>query len=142
MLCAALVPIGQRGKAEAAGGNVNDTVNREEIGAVLRAWCAGERDERFVWEWAQSQKAALKEAGEKLTDDLARDIIDVLETLPFDVITTEDAEVMLDAMANPPDETDLSLNLLWNHLDAQDADYRRRQLGDHPFYGEFHREIY
>ena len=117
-------------------------VDRGELDEVLRAWCAGERDERAVWAWAQAQKTAMQEAGERPADELVRDIIDVLDALPFDVITTEDAAVMIDAMSNPPEETDLSLNLLWNHLDAQDADARRRELRDHPFYGEFYTEVY
>ena len=44
---------------------------------------------------------------------------------------------MLDALGNPPQETDLSINLLWNHLDMVPTDGRRFELRDHPFYGQF-----
>jgi hypothetical protein len=44
---------------------------------------------------------------------------------------------MLDALANPVSETDLSVNLLWNHLDGINPDGRRSELQDHPFYGQF-----
>ena len=50
--------------------------------------------------------------------------MDTLAYLPFDMITTEDAAVMLDALANPVEETDLSINLLWNHIDGIATDAR------------------
>ena len=85
-----------------------------------------------VWEWAQ----AAKQDGD-MADELVRDLVDCLVTLPFDMIIAEDTEVMLDALANPLDETDLSVNLLWNHIDGINADGRRGQLSGDPFYGQF-----
>ena len=107
-------------------------ISREEVTQVLRAWQQGENDPLAVWQWAQ----AAKESG-VMADELVRDLVDCLATLPFDLIVVEDAEVMLDALANPPEEADLSVNLLWNHLDGINADGRRSELSRDPFYGQF-----
>ncbi len=95
--------------------------------------------ELAVWEWGQQTQAQMAES--PASDELVRDIVDTLAALPFDMITDEDAVVMLDALANPPDETDLSVNLLWNHLDGINADERRYALREHPFYGQFGGEL-
>jgi hypothetical protein len=99
---------------------------------LLHDWQQGERDPLAVWEWAQ----AAKQEGHP-ADELVRDLVDCLATLPFDFIIVDDAEVMLDALANPVEETDLSVNLLWNHLDGINADGRRDRLRSDPFYGQF-----
>ncbi|MBT7332928.1 MAG: hypothetical protein HN856_00995 [Gammaproteobacteria bacterium] len=105
---------------------------REETVVVLNAWINGSKDELAVWQWAEGAKA-----DETISDMLVRDLVDTLAYLPFDMITTEDAAVMLDALANPVEETDLSINLLWNHIDGIATDARRFQLKDHSFYGQF-----
>lgn len=99
---------------------------------MLREWQQGKKDALNVWEWAQAAKQ-----GGALADDLVRDLVDCLVALPFDMIIASDAQVMLDALANPLEETDLSINLLWNHLDGINADARRGALRDDPFYGQF-----
>lgn len=107
-------------------------ISREEVEQLLKSWRAGETDELAVWQWGE----AAKEAG-AMADELVRDLVDTLAALPFDMITVDDIEVMMDALGNPPNETDLSVNLLWNHLDGINADGRRYDLRDHPFYGQF-----
>ncbi|XOV83883.1 MAG: hypothetical protein ACFHXK_01965 [bacterium] len=104
---------------------------RDDVRSVLAAWEKGEKDELTVWQWAEAAKS------EAPADELVRDLVDVLATLPFDMILKDDIPVMIDALANPESETDLSINLLWNHLDALPADQRRHELSDHPFYGQF-----
>lgn len=107
-------------------------ITREELTTLLNAWLAGSKTELDVWQWAEQAKAQGDAA-----DDLVRDLVDNLATLPFDMLTTEDVPVLLDALGNPIEETDLSVNLLWNHIDGIDTDGRRQLLKDHPFYGEF-----
>ena len=104
---------------------------RDDLRTVLAAWQSDEKDELTVWQWAEAAQA------EKAEDKLVQDLVDVLAGLPFDLILKEDIPVMQDALANPPDETDLSINLLWNHLDGIYTDQRRQELSDHPFYGQF-----
>ncbi len=99
---------------------------------ILEAWLSGARDELAVWQWAETAKD-----NDECADELVRDIVDSLAALPFDLIMAEDASVFLDALANPVDETDLSVNLVWNHLDGINSDARRHELTDHPFYGQF-----
>ena len=111
-------------------------ITRQELSGLLNDWVAGTKDELAVWQWAEAAKAGDGAKGE-LEDELVRDLVDTLAMLPFDFITTEDVAVMLDALANPKEETDLSVNLLWNHLDGINADQRRYVLKDHPFYGQF-----
>lgn len=107
-------------------------ITREQIRQVLEDWQAGAQDELQVWQWGEEAK----QAGSP-EDELVRDLIDTLAVLPFEMIVNADVVVMLDALANPSDETDLSVNLLWNHLDGINADIRRDELKDHPFYGQF-----
>jgi hypothetical protein len=104
---------------------------RDDLRTVLAAWQSGEKDELTVWQWAEAAQA------EQPEDKLVRDLVDVLAGLPFDLILKDDIPVMQDALANPPTETDLSINLLWNHLDGIYTDQRRQELSDHPFYGQF-----
>ena len=107
-------------------------ISREETKAVLDEWLAGTRDPQSVWQWAEAKK---EEGGPE--DDLVRDIIDVLSSLPFDLVVEEDAEIMAYTLSNPPEEADLGQNLLWNHLDELDTESRRTRLADDPFYGPF-----
>ena len=107
-------------------------IAREQVKQVLQDWVAGTMDELQVWQWGEQAK----EVGD-CADALVRDLVDTLAVLPFDMITSEDALVMLDALANPLDETDLSVNLLWNHLDGISPDGRRDALKEHEFYGQF-----
>jgi hypothetical protein len=44
---------------------------------------------------------------------------------------------MIDALGNPADQSDLSMNLLWNYPDIIDQRRRRRALEDHPLYGPY-----
>ena len=111
------------------GGKV---IAREQVKQVLEDWVAGTMDELQVWQWGEQAKEAGGSA-----DALVRDLVDTLAVLPFDMITSEDALVMLDALANPLGETDLSVNLLWNHLDGISPDGRREALKEHVFYGQF-----
>ncbi len=115
-------------------------ITRAEVRAVLSAWVAGERDELSVWHWLEAQFAGDDaEAPRRPTceDELVVDILDILAGMPHDLIVTEDAQVMLDALSNPTNEIDLSQNLLWNHIDLVDAHDRRQALREHAFYGPF-----
>jgi len=107
-------------------------ITREEVTTLLTQWHGGAKTELEIWQWAEQAK----ESG-GAADVLVRDLVDNLATLPFDMITTEDVPVMLDALRNPISEADLSVNLLWNHLDGIDTNGRREALREHPFYGEF-----
>ncbi len=111
---------------------------REQAQTQLTAWIAGNLSAQAVWEWA----LACREAPDWPPEDgLLRDVVDVLAALPVDLILEEDAEVMAYALGNPVSEADLGQNLLWNHLDAIDADGRRRDLREHPFYGPYCSDI-
>ena len=105
----------------------------------LKAWQSGELGELAIWEWACTSKEEAKEEAESAGggDELVRDIIDLLAALPYEMVIVDDLPVFLDALANPLDETDLSINLLWNHMDAVSVEVRRMQFADHPFYGQF-----
>lgn len=104
---------------------------RDDVRQILSAWKSGNKDELAVWQWAEAAREVAS------ADALVRDLVDNLAMLPFDMITKADIEVMQDALANPLSETDLSINLLWNHLDGIYVDQRRHDLRDHPFYGQF-----
>jgi len=114
--------------------------SREQIQQVLGQWQAGTMDELAVWQWAEQARQELRQAIETqpaARDELARDLLDILAALPYEMLVVEDIVVLLDALANPIAETDLSINMLWNHMDAIDVDTRRDEYIDHPFYGQF-----
>ena len=108
-------------------------IGREETLAQLLAWQAGTASPETVWQWAAQHKSS----GQPAEDALVRDVIDVLADLPQDLVTLEEAEIMIYGLSNPPAEADLAQNLLWNHLDGLDMDARRRALAEDPFYGPF-----
>jgi len=115
-------------------------ITRADAVETLGAWVAGTLDEHRVWEWIQARVGDPQDESSlppTFEDDLVRDILDILAGMPHDLVTSEDAQVMLDALSNPPNETDLSQNLLWNHIDSIDTDGRRAALREHPFYGPF-----
>lgn len=108
-------------------------MERSELNTVLTQWLHNEMDELQVWQWAGEQL----EQGFAPADELVKDIVELLAALPYEMVLREDLAVFLDALANPAAETDLSINLLWNHMDTVNVDSRRLQHADHPFYGQF-----
>jgi len=107
-------------------------LDRQEVLAKLRAWQAGEIDSQGIWQWA------LQSADQRTTDDtVISSVMEMLCALPQDLWIEEDAEVMIDALSNPMDQSDLSVNLLWNYPDIIDQRRRRRTLEDHPLYGPY-----
>ncbi len=113
------------------------TITREKISA----WLAGYLSAQSLWEWAQQEQMQLKESQFAGADELVRDIVDVLASLPYDLILPEDGEIMLYGLDNPVEEADLGQTLLWNHLDGVDTETRRVTLRDDPFYGPFCGEV-
>ena len=108
-------------------------IDRAQTRDQLTAWMQGQRQAQEVWLWAE--KAKLDR--ETFEDRLVQDVVDILAALPQDLITEEDAEIMLYGLNNPIEEADLAQNLLWNHFDNIDIEARRRALADDPFYGPF-----
>ena len=110
---------------------------RSAVIARLQDWQAGTLDPKAVWEWALQVKEANDPA-----DEVVRDVVDVLAELPQDLVLVEDAQVLIEALENPLDETVLSQNLVWNYFDIVDQAGRKTALADDPFYGPFCGEIY
>ncbi|RPG31203.1 MAG: hypothetical protein CBC52_003695 [Gammaproteobacteria bacterium TMED92] len=105
---------------------------RSELIEQITAWQSGQLQSEAMWNWALQQRAECKPV-----DVAVRDTLDMLCGIPEDLLLPEDAEVMLDALANPPDQADLSSNLLWNYADMIDQSARRRMLVEDPFYAPF-----
>ena len=102
---------------------------RPELIEQITAWQSGQLSSEDMWNWALEQRA------QRTPSDVAvRDALDMLCAIPEDLLLPEDAEVMLDALANSPDEADLSANLLWNYADMIDQNARRQALISDPFY--------
>ncbi len=107
-------------------------LERNEVVAQLRAWQAAELDSEAIWRWAL---AAVEQRSTQ--DKVIMAVMEMLCELPQDLLIEEDAEVMIDALSNPADQADLSMNLLWNYPDIIDQRGRRRALEDHPLYGPY-----
>ena len=108
-------------------------IDRDATKTLLDAWLSGDQSAEAVWRWAANAQAS----GQSYEDELVRDVVEILATLPQDLITVEDAEVMAYGLGNPPEEADLAQNLLWNHIDSIDSEGRRRALADDPLYGPY-----
>ncbi|NCF44409.1 MAG: hypothetical protein GWP70_06245 [Proteobacteria bacterium] len=108
------------------------TLERDEVVNKLQAWQQHRIDGEGIWQWAL--QAAAERSSE---DEVVKAVMEMLCALPQDLWIEEDAEVMVDALNNPLDQTDLSVNLLWNYPDIIDLRSRRRALEDHPLYGPY-----
>ena len=107
-------------------------INRPELTQHLNAWINGSLSAEEIWRWA------LEARSEREPGDVAvRDIIDMLCSIPEDLLLPVDAEVMLDALNNPEDEADLSANLLWNYADMIDVSGRKKELADDTLYDTY-----
>jgi hypothetical protein len=107
-------------------------LDRQEVLAKLQSWQALEIDSEGIWQWA------LQAADQRTTDDaVILAVMEMLCALPQDLWIEEDAQVMIDALGYPADQSDLSMNLLWNYPDIIDQRRRRRALEDHPLYGPY-----
>jgi hypothetical protein len=107
-------------------------LERDEVVSKLQAWQSQAVDSEGIWQWS------LQAAETRSTsDDVIKAVMEMLCALPQDLWTEEDAEVMIDALQNPLDQSDLSVNLLWNYPDIVDLRRRRRALEDHPLYGPY-----
>ena len=105
-------------------------MQRDEIIPKLQAWHQQALDSEEIWRWA------LQATSECVTDDeVIKAVMEMLCAIPQDLWIEEDAQVMIDALSNPVDQSDLSINLLWNYPDIVDLASRRRTLHDHPLYG-------
>ena len=107
-------------------------LQRDEIISKLRAWHQQALDSEEIWQWA------LQATSECVTDDeVIKTVMEMLCAIPQDLWIEEDAQVMIDALSNPVDQSDLSINLLWNYPDIVDLAGRRCTLHDHPLYGPY-----
>ncbi len=116
-------------------------ITREQLVETLELWRRDQKDELTLWQWAEEAKQQIRRQHQQeqgQVDELVRDIVDLLAALPYEMVLKDDVAVFLDALANPAEETDLSINLLWNHMDGVDVDSRRESLSNHPFYGQFY----
>ena len=107
-------------------------LQRDEIIYKLRAWHQQALESEEIWRWA------LQATSESATDDeVIKAVMEMLCAIPQDLWIEEDAQVMIDALSNPVDQSDLSINLLWNYPDIVDLADRRRTLHHHPLYGPY-----
>lgn len=108
------------------------TLQRDEVITKLQSWHQRTLESEGIWQWA------LQSAAERTTDDeVIKAVIEMLCGIPQDLWIEEDALVMIDALSNPLEQSDLSVNLLWNYPDIIDLADRRRVLHDHPLYGPY-----
>ena len=107
-------------------------LERDEVVSKLQAWQNQAVDSEGIWQWS------LQAAETRSTsDDVIKEVREVGCALRRECGVEEDAEVMIDALQNPLDQSDLSVNLLWNYPDIVDLRRRRRALEDHPLYGPY-----
>jgi hypothetical protein len=99
-----------------------EVLDRVKLLQQAELWKQGSVDSEAMWLWSLQA---------------VRDALDMLCSIPEDLLISEDTEVIFDALGNPEDQTDLSCNLLWNYLDMVDTRSRRATLAQDPFYGPY-----
>ena len=107
-------------------------IERQDVIGRLEAWLSGAIDAETIWTWALD---AIESGTPR--DEAVRDVMDVLAALPQDLVLKEDAQVMIEALRNPPEELVESQNLIWNYFDFVDTEGRKQSLKDDPFYGPY-----
>jgi hypothetical protein len=108
------------------------SIERNAVIDKLTEWQSGAIDAKGLWEWAVDVTEIASPA-----DDAVRDVMDVLIDLPQDLVIAEDAQVMIEALNNPPGEVTESQNLVWNYFDFVDKEGRKVALADDPLYAPF-----
>ena len=107
-------------------------LERDEVVSKLQAWQNQAMDSEGIWQWALQAVET-----RSTVDDVIKAVMEMLCALPQDLWIEEDAEVMIDALQNPMDQSDLSVNLMWNYTDMIDQNGRRQALVQDPFYGPY-----
>ena len=87
-------------------------LQRDELVGQLKSWQNGELHAESIWRWALE----LKEGDYSPADAVIQDVVDVLADIPQDLITQEDAQVMIEALETNIDQDELSQNLIWNYF--------------------------
>ena len=108
-------------------------LQRDELVGQLKGWQNGELHAETIWRWASE----LKERDYSPADDVIQDVVDVLADIPQDLITLEDAQVMIEALETNIGRDELSQNLLWNYFDYLNTESRKSLLMEDPFYAPF-----
>jgi hypothetical protein len=109
-----------------------EVLDRLQLMQQVTLWQEERIDSEAMWLWALQTRSQVQ-----ASDAAVRDALDMLCAIPEDLLICEDAEVILDALGNPLDQTDLSCNLLWNYIDMIDTKERRTSLSQDPFYGAY-----
>lgn len=108
-------------------------LQRNELIGQLKGWQDGELHSESIWRWALE----LKEVDYSPADAVIQDVVDVLADIPQDLITPEDAQVMIEALETNIGQDELSQNLLWNYFDYLNTESRKSLLIEDPFYAPF-----
>ena len=107
-------------------------LDREELLAKLKDWQNDNLNAELIWRWALELKEAYSPG-----DKVVQDVVDVLAELPQDLVTVEDAQVMIEALENNLGQEQLSQNLIWNYFDYLDTESRKPTLAEDPLYEPF-----
>ena len=108
-------------------------LQRNELIGQLKGWQDGKFHSESIWRWALE----LKEGDYSPADVVIQDVVDVLADIPQDLITPEDAQVMIEALETNIGQDELSQNLLWNYFDYLNTEPRKSLLIEDPFYAPF-----
>ena len=108
-------------------------LQRDELVGQLKSWQNGKLHAESIWRWALE----LKEEDYSPADAVIQDVVDVLADIPQDLITQEDAQVMIEALETNIDQDELSQNLIWNYFDYLNTESRKSVLSEDPFYAPF-----
>lgn len=109
-----------------------EILDRATLRNQLVQWQEQTLSDEQIWNLALRCKAQTQPE-----DQVVRDLIDILCALPEDLVTRDDLPVFFDALDNPPEEEEMSVNLLWNYADLIDIVARRQALANDPLYGPY-----
>tara|TARA_B100000427_G_C14987504_1_gene368215 strand:- start:102 stop:449 length:348 start_codon:yes stop_codon:yes gene_type:complete len=107
-------------------------LERAELVDKLKNWQTGTVDAEEIWRWALELKEDYSPG-----DSVIQDVVDVLAELPQDLVTVEDAQVLIEALETNIGQDPLSQNLIWNYFDYLDTESRKQTLAEDPLYAPF-----
>ena len=111
---------------------MSQTISRTDVASILMQWQAGSLTNAQVHDWATDRFAVSAWDAE---DGAVNEVLGCLDTMDMNLVTAEDAAVLLAALDEKTAEG--AAREIQAHHDTVDFVARRRNLVDDPLYSRF-----
>lgn len=107
---------------------------RREVDDLLRAWEAGDRDARAVWEAAERVWSAHEWDAEP-ADDIVAEVVGLLDALPQQLVVAQDVPAIRRFLGAATGDATAAWTEWTAYWDAVDLPARAARLSSDPLYG-------